>query len=178
MELTASTTTPLAPGTYTRSGFEPRITFALDATDWYGVQLLTGFFDVQQDVGSPDVIAVQFARPSTIFGAGGTEVQLTEASAAEAALRQNPGLTVTGASPSTIGGLDGYVIEVENTTVDAARVMRVPPGPLSILKGRKLWIAVFDTASGVLAIMVGGSIAKWDATLLAAEPVLESIHIG
>jgi hypothetical protein len=30
----------------------------------------------------------------------------------------------------------------------------------------------------VLAILVGGSVAKWDEALAAAEPVLESVTIG
>ena len=44
--------------------------------------------------------------------------------------------------------------------------------------GRRLWIALFDTPDGVLAVMVGGSVAGWEGALSAAEPVLESIVIG
>ena len=59
-----------------------------------------------------------------------------------------------------------------------ARILLVPPGPLGIDPGRRLWIALFDTDAGLLAIMVGGSTARWDETLAAAEPVLESVVIG
>jgi hypothetical protein len=69
-ELTA-TGEPLDAGRYTRAGFEPAITIELDGS-WQAVQLASGFFDVQQRVGSPDVIAVQFARPIGIYGADGT----------------------------------------------------------------------------------------------------------
>lgn len=61
---------PLEAGQYTRTGFEPRIELELDGS-WQAVQLFDGFFDVQQDVGSPDVIAVQFAKPARIDGADG-----------------------------------------------------------------------------------------------------------
>ena len=55
--------------------------------------------------------------------------------------------------------------------------MQVSAGTLSIDPGRKLWISFFDTADGLLAVMVGGSIAQWDRTLTVAEPVLESVQI-
>lgn len=176
MELVVSSE-PLAPGAYTRSGFIPRVRFEVDGS-WYAVQLFDGFFDVQQDVGSPDVIAVQFAKPDAIYGADGEAVPLNDPSLADDILGVNPGLTVIGTSDSRIGGLDGFQVEVENASTSAAPVMRVPPGPLSILPGRRLWIAMFNTSDGILAIMVGGSVAKWDEALGAAEPVLESIEIG
>jgi hypothetical protein len=57
-------------------------------------------------------------------------------------------------------------------------VLHAPPGALSISPGRRLWIAFFDTPDGLLAIMVGGSVAKWEEALAVAEPVLESVTIG
>ena len=36
----------------------------------------------------------------------------------------------------------------------------------------------FDTPGGVLAVLVGGSVDRWDDTLAIAEPVLESVQIG
>jgi hypothetical protein len=57
-------------------------------------------------------------------------------------------------------------------------VLEVPPGALSISPGRRLWIALFDTPDGLLAIMIGGSVAKWEEALATAEPVLESVTIG
>jgi microcompartment protein CcmL/EutN len=38
-------------------------------------------------------------------------------------------------------------------------------------------VAFFDTDDGLLAIMVGGSVAEWQAALDAAEPVLESVEV-
>ncbi|HEX4897311.1 MAG TPA: hypothetical protein VFV53_03020 [Candidatus Limnocylindrales bacterium] len=176
MEL-ANSPGPLGPGRYTRTGFSPAITFEVDGP-WRAVQLYTGFFDIQQDVDTPDVIAVQFAKPSALYGADGAAVELTDPGLAAAILGANPGLTVLETSASRIGGLDGFQVTVENAGTPNAQVMRVPPGPLSILEGRRLWIALFDTPDGILAIMVGGSVAAWDAALTTAEPILESVEIG
>ena len=167
----------LAAGTYTRSAFAPPITLTVGA-GWRAVQLFEGFFDIQLDetIGTPDVIAVQFARPSGVYGEG-LEVP-SDAADAVATLERNAGLTVVESSESRIGGLEGAQVTVENAGDAHARVLGVPPGPLGIDPGRRLWIAFFDTDDGLLAIMVGGSAAEWQAALDAAEPVLEAIRIG
>ena len=54
----------------------------------------------------------------------------------------------------------------------------MPPGALGIDPGRRRWIALFDSSDGLLAIMIGGWVARWDDALMAAEPVLESVRIG
>ena len=176
IELT-TTPDPLPAGVYTRSSFSPAVTFELDGP-WHAVQLLEGFFDVQQDVGSPDVIAVQFGRPEAVYAAAAEPVDVASAQAAADALAEHPGLTVIGESPSQVGGLDGLTVEVENAGESHVQVMDVPPGPLGIDPGRRLWVSFFDTPDGLLAIMVGGSVATWDDALLTAEPVLESIRIS
>jgi hypothetical protein len=179
-ELRANPAADLAPGRYTRNGFVPRITFAVDGP-WRAVQVLPGFFDVQQDVGSPDVIAVQFARPDGIYtGEAGTLLAPESAAAAVAALQANPNLTTVEASESLMDGQQGLQITVENPASAAGdvAVLHVPPGPLGISPSRRLWIAFFDRPEGLLAIMVGGSVAEWEPALLAAEPVLESVTIG
>lgn len=172
--------TVLDAGRYTRPGFEPRITFEVAAGEWQAAQQLEGFFDIQRDAGTPDVIAVQFARPSGAYGAGGAVVTVASAAEAAAAIEANPGLVVLGTSDSRMSGRTGIVLEVENPASSGAHVevLRVPPGPLGIDAGRRLWIALFDTPEGLLAILVGGSVATWDAALLAAEPVLETVTIG
>ncbi len=167
---------PLAAGRYTRTGFEPRIELELDGT-WEAVQLFDGFFDVQRDPGSPDVIAVQFAKPSRMDGADGSAEPADAAEAAEL-VRANPDLTVIESSDTRIGGLSGHQVTVANEGAAHARILFVPPGPLGIDPGRRLWIAFFDTNAGLLAIMVGGSTERWDEALAAAEPVLESVVIG
>ena len=179
MDLVVSETEALAPARYVRPGFEPRMTFAVEAgTGWYAIQGFEGFFDIQHDVGSPDVTAVQFARPDAAFGAGGNAVSLVAAADLPAILETHPGLAVVAVDISRIGGLDGTHMTVEHAGgEDAVAVLRVPPGPLSILPGRALWIAAFDTPEGVLAIIVGASIAQFDASLALAEPILDSIVI-
>jgi hypothetical protein len=167
----------LVPGTYTHSGFEPRITFEL-ADGWQGVQNASGFFDVQQDPDTPDVIALQFGNVDGVVGENGSTVEIGSAGEAVPIIRENPGLTVLGESLSLMSGLEGFTVEVENAADGDAPVLRVPAGPLAISPERRLWVSFFDTPDGVLAVLVGGSVTRWDETLAIAEPVLESVRIG
>ena len=168
---------PLEPGRYTRTGFRPPITFELDE-GWLAGTLANGFFDVQHDPGTPDVIAVQFGLVERVVGAGGATVDATSAVTAARAIAENPGLEILGESDSRMSGLVGANLEVENATTAHTGILDVPLGRLGIDPGRRLWISLFDTDDGVLAIMVGGSVAAWDRALAVAEPVLESVVIG
>ena len=167
----------LAAGTYTRAGFRPPITFALD-DGWFPGTVTDGFLDVQQERGTPDVIAVQLGLVKQVVGAGGSAVPATTAAEAAAAIRGNPGVTVIEESASRLGGLNGQNVVVENQGTARAGIMDVAPGRLGIDPGRRLWMSLFDTPDGVLAVMVGGSVARWDDALRIAEPVLESVVIG
>jgi hypothetical protein len=168
---------PLDPGSYTRAAFRPPVTFVLDE-GWSVGSVTTGFFDVQQQTGTPDVIAVQFANVNGVVGDDGQQVEATAAAEAAEAVAQLPGLTVLGESASRLGGLNGRTIEVENATEAHVGILDVPPGRLGIDPERRLWLSLFDTEFGVLAVMVGGSVGDWDHALLVAEPVLESVVIG
>ena len=175
-ELTGGTA-PLAPGTYTRQAFRPQVVLTI-GEGWFAGTVTNGFFDVQQDVGSPDVIAVQFAHVDGVASAAASPLSATTASAAVKAIHQNPTLTVVDESASRMGGLEGLNVIVENRGTGPAPVLEVSAGTLSIDPGRKLWISFFDTPDGLLAVLVGGSIAQWERTLTVAEPVLESVLIG
>jgi hypothetical protein len=172
-ELTPSPA-PVSPGTYTRSTFRPAITLEL-REGWTPVNGFDDFFDVQKDVGSPDVIAVQIARPGGFVGRSGVQPVGTPREA-HAVLSENPGLTIGTAKDSGIGGLAGQVFEVENGSGEHVGVMALGPGTLGIDPGRKLRIACFRTPHGLVAVMVGGSVAKWNEAMAAAEPILQSIR--
>jgi hypothetical protein len=166
----------LEADTYTRAGFEPGITFALD-DGWSVGSVADGFFDVQQRSGTPDVIAVQFGRVGSVIGEGGTAERPASAEDAATRIAANPGLETLDQSDSRLGGLTGVVVEVENDGGEHAPILDVPAGRLGIDPGRRLWIALFDTADGLLAVMVGGPTDGWEDALRIAEPVLESIVI-
>jgi hypothetical protein len=165
----------MEPGRYSDREFAPRLSFEVVGDTWYTVQRVRGFFDIQQgDLDSPDVIAVQFGRPDALHGEDGA-VTPSDAADAAAVLASNPSLTVVETSSSEIGGLEGSQLTIENTGDRVVNFMQLPPGRIALDSGRRLWVAFFDTDAGLLAIMVGGSIERWDETLAAAEPVLESI---
>jgi hypothetical protein len=161
----------LAPGRYMREDFTPRLTFEV-GPGWTAEQVAAGFFDVQRDVGTPDVIAVQFAN---VVGEGSDAVIR--------ALRSSPKLRVGEAATVRVGGWTGTRVVVE--TRDAAgtdpptfrEVLRVPAGPISIAAGRRLQVTLLDTTYGVLGILVGGSIRQWERTRAEAEPIVESVRI-
>lgn len=171
----AGSPAPLTAGTYTWSPFQPAVLLDLDDS-WTSVNRFEDFFDVEQDVGSPDVIAVQLATPRAIVGERSVPAS-ADPGAAIAAWKTNPDLTIVEESTSLIGGAQGRVVVIENTSGRHAGVMELGPGTLGIDSGRKLWIAGFESGGRLLVVMVGGSIAKWDAALAAAEPVLESIRL-
>jgi hypothetical protein len=98
-------TDPLAPGRYTRAAFRPLVTFELN-TGWFVGSLASGFFDVQQQQGTPDVIAVQFGRVEGVVGADSAVTAATTAQAAAAAIGSNPRLAVLGESESRLGGFE------------------------------------------------------------------------
>ena len=177
IELTASDA-PLEPGSYTRSGFRPAVSFSIEADGWVVGTLHDGFFDIQQDPGSPDVIAVQFARVLGVVGSGGSMTTPANAEDALESIKANPGLVVLGDSPSQLGGLDGFTVEVENAGTTTTSVMQVALGTLGFDPNRRLWISLFDTADGLVAVLVGGSVTGWELALQMAEPVLESIVIN
>ena len=155
----------------------PQITFEVDGP-WFAVQAVDGFFDIQQDVGSPDVMAVQFSRPTAVYGADDTPVDLAEASAAAAILRQNASIKVVNPRVVTIDGRAGQELTVDYAMGKSAPVIRVAAGPISILPGRRLRLVFVDTDVGVVAILVGGSVVRWEEALAVAGPVLESVLIS
>lgn len=181
MQVLNASPRPLAAGRYVRPAFAPAVTLEIgdgQAGRWFAVQALDGFFDIQQGVGTPDVIAVQFARVVAIFGVDDRSAPLARAADAEAILRSNRGVAVVETSPAIMAGRVGVGVTVDHAgTAGPSSVLAVPPGPVSILPGRRLWIGLFDTADGVLGIMVGGSIAQWTEAVTAAQPVFATVTI-
>ena len=81
---------------------------------WHGRQVIDGYFTIQQgDADSADVVAIQFGRPSAIFGEDG-EQEPTSAADAVAILETNPDLEIVETDTSEVGGLEGGQITIEN----------------------------------------------------------------
>ena len=180
-DLVAPSTGPLAPGGYTRSAFRPRITFEVgEGSDWTAVQLGDGFFDVQRDVDSPDVIAVQFANVECVFGGGAEPATLESSAVAAPALLGNAGVRILETSPATIAGLTGHGLTLDHAgpSQDFTPVLRVPAGPISIGPGRRLWVGLFDVEGAVLGVLIGGSVARWTEAVTAAQELLASVSVG
>ena len=163
----------LAPGRYTRPGFAPPIAFTV-GEGWTAQQVAPGFFDVQQEVGSPHVIAVQFANVTGSPTAAGIA----------AAIRGNGELQLVGDERAEVAGREAIRITLQTRDpVDTdppifRPVLTVTAGPIGIASGRRLRIDLIDTPAGPLGLLVGGSIERWERALELAGPVVESVEIG
>jgi hypothetical protein len=162
---------PLPSGRYAKPDFTPALSFGVGA-GWHAVQDSPGFFDVQREPGTLDVVAVQFARLPDVSTARDV---LDE-------LRGRDGLTIRSTEEHRLGGLPATRIVVDNVDPDLQAqdftdALTAEPGTLSIASGRRLQIDVMDTPDGLLAILVGGSVRRWAATERVAEPVVQSVEL-
>ena len=130
MDLVPSST-PLAAGTYTRAGFEPAVTFEIGAADagrWTAVQSFEGFFDVQQGVGTPDVIAVQFARVVAVVGADAAAMPASRGGGCRCRARSEPRPRGRRGEPAVMAGREGHGVTVDHAgTEHSARSSRSRP---------------------------------------------------
>lgn len=177
------TATSLGRGRYTEPGFRPRLSFEISATGWVARQFADGFFDVQLGPVTPDVIAVQFCRPVAFQSGPSTEVATGSAAEAIATLRSNPGLEVSPTRRGRLAGKPVQTVDIDTTAPRASvppvfsQVLRVAAGPISLASARRLRIALIELPDGLLAVLIGGSIARWAATRSAAAPILASLHV-
>ena len=167
---------PLQAGRYTRGAFVPRVTFEVDE-GWLAVEAGARYWNLQQNTGTAEGVAVMFTRPDGIYREQGQLIGPTTAQAAADALGANAAIEVVGTDSSLMSGLTGLLLELEAAGAEA-EVLHVPPGALTLPPGERMWLALFDTPEGLVAIIVQGSAADWDSVLVVAEPLLESVTIG
>ena len=168
---------PLDPGRYTHEGFTPFTSFEV-GEGWFGAHLYADFYDVQVDPNTPDVVAVQLARPSAIHTSVIATDDATSAAAAAASLASNATLEATAAEPVTVGGRPGVRVTVTARLDAESPIMEVAEGTLSILADRRLEVTFVDHEDGPLAILLGGSVADWERAVELGHPVIETLRIG
>ncbi len=174
----------LAIGRHTEPAFTPSLSFAIERSEWVARQVADGFFDIQLGPVTRDVVAVQFCRPLGFFGAGPAEVRTTSVAEAVEVLRRNPALAVGPAFVSSVGRRAATTIDVETTASRDSDppvfdpVLTVAAGPISVASARRLRISLLTLPDGLFGVLVGGSIADWDAALTVSEPVVASIRLA
>jgi hypothetical protein len=57
-------------------------------------------------------------------------------------------------------------------------IMEVAEGTVSILANRRLEVTFVDLEDGLLAILLGGSVADWQRATELGHPVIETLRIG
>ena len=138
--------------------------------EWTAAQATTGFFDIQDEPGSLDVVAVQFANV-----AADTPELLANAIAA----REN--LVVSEPEAVEVDGREAIKLVVETTDPPDTNppvfrpVLDISAGPLAIASARRLEVTLVDVDGEVLALLVGGSVAEWGRALEIAAPVVDSV---
>jgi hypothetical protein len=174
---------PLAPGRYVEPGFTPPLSFEIRDGTWVARQFVDGFFDIQQEPDTLDVIAVQFCRPTAVHRSADDAVAIGSTADALAALRANPDLAVSPTESVTIAGRPAVGVDIDTTTPRDSDppvfspVLRVAAGPISLASARRLRLCWLDLEDGPLVVLVGGSTAAWDRTLEAAGPIVASVRL-
>lgn len=169
--------TPLAPGRYTHPAFTPATSIEV-GEGWFGAHLYADFYDVQVDPDTPDVVAVQLARPSAIHSSVIGTDPATTAAAAAATLAGNETLEATVPEAVTVDGRAGMRMTVTARLDAETPIMEIEEGTLSILGGRRLELTLVEVDGELLTILLGGSVADWERAIELGHPVVGSVLIG
>jgi len=96
------------------------------------------------------------------------------------AVQDVPGFfVVDGPTVIEVGGVRGVglVVDAADPDIEAqvfVPVLEIALGPISIASGRRFELRLVDTADGLLAVVLGGSVRTWEGARIAAEPILAS----
>jgi hypothetical protein len=156
-------TTEVPPGRYVLPDIVPGVAVELE-TGWSSGEV-DGTVTLHRPAGADDAV-VTFA----IVDAG-------SATAAAEAAGATDGLTILASSESRMSGLSGPNLEIEHAAAGSLEVLPTMTGSIGLDPGSRMWLSLFDTSDGVVAIAVSAPVPAWDDALLAAEPLLESVTI-
>ena len=140
------------------------VTVELDE-GWSSASVADQSVSIRRAVDGADVV-VNLAR-----------IEAASAAAAASVVQALPGVEVLASSDSRMSGLTGPNLELENTSTGQVRPLTTASGPIALESGQRMWLSMFDTADGVVAVSVIADASVWDAALLAAERVLETVKI-
>ncbi len=163
-ELPADTAN-LTPDRYARPDLIPGVSFAVD-DGWSSGTLDQGSIEIHHAAGGDEVVVML------------ANVTAESASAAADAVQATQGISVLATSESRMSGHTGPNLEVESTTDTSIDLLSTASSTIALEPDARLWLSLFDTAGGVLAVAVIADGGTWDAALLAAEPFLESVEIA
>ena len=163
----------LEPGTYWFDGFRPGLQLRVDTRGWEVGHFHDDFFDLFKDGDFP---SVGFGRFPEVYGAGAVGEPATDAAAVIAALKANPGLTVTDVGAIEIAGLTGRTIDVR---AKAAQTLLFGSDE-GVFKFDPELIArfhVLDVPGGAMEILVAARTGDLDAAIEATQPIIDSLVI-
>lgn len=167
---------PLPAGRYAPPGSRPDVTFAV-ADGWSGGPARDASLAISHPLADGAVVELRLAAVDGVIDATGATTDADDAAAATERLQDRQDLEVTATSISRMSGLEGENLELANSSGTRLDLLTAGGGRLGIEPGGRLWLSLFDTGDGLLAIAVTSPAASWDEALGVVEPVLESVTI-
>lgn len=166
----------LPAGRYTPSGSRPSVTIEVPE-GWAVGSVRDDYVAISHALEGGRAVELLVANVEAVVDSAGEENEAGNAEAVAQRIREDPEVEVIGSSGSRMSGLDGFTLEVENATTARRQLLTTMSERVGIEPGARLWLSLFDTADGLLAIAVASPEATWDEALAIAEPVLESVTI-
>jgi len=166
--------TPLRPGTYAFTGFEPSLSFRL-GTGWESGHELDDFFDVAH-VQHPAVVVV-FADLGFVYDGQGVRRDVAAMTPGEAAavLAANPVLGAGPVTPTKVGGVEGAAVEL---TPRGGQHIFGRTVTYTVLRSRSYRLTFLETPGSMLVIMAVAIHRPPDATFALAKQVMDSVEFA
>jgi len=164
--------TPLQPGTYTFSPFEPRVTFELTTEGFEGGHTHPYFFDIWNGQDS----ALGFAVPGFLIGTGPKHVDVDGMSNEDVLemLADNPEFHEVAASTMTVGQRSISSIEAVGGR-EQAPIFGNSEGTYNMSKNVRYRIASLEIGSTIVLVLQVALEPPYRPALAKMEPVLETV---
>lgn len=162
----------LAPGTYTTTAFQPRLTFVL-GDGWRGL-----FPDDDDEVAleGDDGLFFAVTRVSKVVDPT-THTAVAVPDDLVSWLATHPALTADAPAAASIGGLTGQWLDVTAGNSSEVELFAYPSGNLRIVQGATFRIHVLSMEGPDLTIIVGAPASNLPTAVELAQPVLDSLEI-
>lgn len=165
--------TPIEPGTYRWDGFDRPVSITL-GPGWQLGHDNPAFFDLFRGSDFP---AVSFARFSDVYTDRAHRVVAGDAESVETSLLGRIDLTLTGVTPTELGGLEGWQFDL--TTLEARTPLFFgPAGDFQLEPEFETRYRVLDfPGGGVLVVGIHARVDAFDAGLALGDPVVATLIV-
>lgn len=165
--------TPIEPGTYRWDGFDRPVSVAL-GPGWQLGHDNPAFFDLFRGSDFP---AVSFARFTDVYADRAHRVVADDVVSVETSLLERTDLALTGVTPTTLGGLEGWQFDLA-TQEARTPLFFGPAGDFQLDPEFKTRYRVLDfPGGGVLVVGIHSRVDAFDAGVALGEPVVATLVV-